>query len=268
METEKIILAFREFLKSLEYTKSTIIGYSLDIQNYLKWLESNPKKNIPAFVKYLEKKEFNPKTINHHLFALKHFEEFLAENKLEKSVKLTGLSDELIAPTIDITNVEFTNKDIETFIAEIKKTGNKRYIALVLLMAKAGLKISEALDLKIENINGNRIIIKNDERKMIRSARASKEVQEGIKDYLDSRKGESQYLFNSNKSVRLDRTVVNRFFKEYGISPKQLRQFFIIQCMLKDMDMSDISKKAGIKSIHWIFSRYEALNVNEEDFNN
>jgi integrase/recombinase XerD len=267
METEKIIKAFREFLKSLEYTKSTITGYSLDIQNYLKWLESNPKKAIPAFIKYLDKKEFNPKTINHHLFALKHLEEFLAVSKLEKSVKLTGLSDELIAPTFDLTDVQFTKKDIENFIAEINKTGNKRYIALVLLMTKTGLKISEALNLKTENISGNKIIVINDERKMIRSVKANKEVQEAIKDYLASRKGESPYLFNSNKSDKLDRTQVNRFFKEYGISPKHLRQYFIIQCLLNNMDMADISKKAGIKSLHWIFSRYETLYVDEEEFN-
>jgi integrase/recombinase XerD len=264
MDHEKLIKAFREFLKSLEYTKSTITGYSLDIQNYFKWLKDNPKKNIPAFVKFLEKKEFNPKTINHHLFALKHLEDFLSTNKLEKSVKLTGLSDELIAPTYDLNEVEFTKQDIENFISEIKKTGNKRYIALVLLMAKSGLKISEALDIKIENIAGNRIIIKNDERKIIRSARASKEVQEAIKDYLADRKSESPYLFNSNKSDRLDRTVVNRFFKEFNLTPKQLRQYFIIQCLENNKDMADISRFAGIKTIQWIFSRYENMYYDPE----
>jgi integrase/recombinase XerD len=265
MDTAEIITGFREFLKSLGYTQSTITGYSLDVHNYMKWLELNPKKKVPAFIKYLKKNEFNPKTINHHIFALQHLQEYLGRIKASKKIPLEGLSLGLLFPVNESSEIDFTTGEIETFINQIKKTGNKRYIALVLLMAKAGLKISEALNLKTENISGTKIMIKNDERKIIRSVRATREISEAINDYLASRKGETTYLFNSNKSKRLDRTVVNRFFQEYGISPKQLRQYFIIRCLIKDMNKADISKKSGIKSYQWILSRYVSLDFVEDE---
>jgi integrase/recombinase XerD len=267
MDKEKILLGFKEYLKSHNFTKSTITGYFLDVHNFVKWQEDNKSSNVKHFIQHLRKNEIKPQTVNHHLYALKRFSDFLAQNNLAKEINITGLDDDLFYPTLDLTYIEFTKPDIDKFIAEVTASGNKRYIALVLLMAKAGLKISEALDLKLENISGSRIMIKNDERERVRGVKASKEVISAIQDYLKDRKGESHYLFNSNKSARLDRTVVNRFFQQYQVTPKQLRQYFIIQCLENNQDMENISKKAGIKSLQWIMSRYENMYYEPDKFN-
>src|SRR5688500_9005561 len=115
MGAAEIISGFRDFLKSLGYSQSTLTGYSLDVHNYLKWLEINPKKKVPAFIKYLKKNEFNPKTINHHIFALQHLREYLESIKAGKRFPLEGLGLELLCPVNESSEIDFTTGEIDTF---------------------------------------------------------------------------------------------------------------------------------------------------------
>src|SRR5689334_19100513 len=108
MEKEKIIAGFKEYLKSLGFTKSTVTGYSLDVQNFLKWQEEENNSEVKGFIRFLRKNEINPKTVNHHLYALKKLEEYLTERNLGKLIKITGLDDDLLYPTLDLTYIEFT----------------------------------------------------------------------------------------------------------------------------------------------------------------
>lgn len=84
-------------------------------------------------------------------------------------------------------------------------------------------------------------------------------VKSAIQSWLKERKEkgiDSEYLFVSNRNKPLDRTTINKLFKEYSehigkeITPHDLRHFFCSHAINSGMSVHEVANQAGHSNIH------------------
>ena len=159
------------------------------------------------------------------------------------------------------TNI--TTDEVKQFFEDIKNDNKKtalRDFAIVYLLAFTGIRISECLNLQYRDLdlveqemiihgkgNKQRIVYLNDS------------VCDVLKDYLNNNRNakhygdnvKSQYIFISNRSIKLTTSRVNQIFDIYNdkIHPHSLRHWFCTHALESDMDIHEIANQAGHSNI-------------------
>ncbi len=258
---------FSVFLEQNKKSKNTIKGYLLDLNEYFKWFSGSYDKeckmllrqNVLEFKSYLQNiKRNNAKTINHKLCCLKKYNEFLIESGIQKDLVINNkdmikLQREYVSPT-KISEIE-----TKQFLQAILENGNKRNYAIAVILAYGGLRISEALNIQMDdfNLESGECIIRNGKGDKQRIVIINSKITMALKEYLIERNNyitakESSYLFITTRSLKMDRSSLNRIFHEYNskITPHQLRHFFCTNAIEKNISIHEVAYQAGHSNIH------------------
>lgn len=263
---EDLLYDFENFMNESGKSKNTIKSYLLHVRHYLKWFEETYglefkklyRENVLEYKNYLlnvkkhKGKRLNGKSINAKLSALLQFNRFLKKEKIQEDIVIDDI--DLIKIQTNYANpTDITKADVENFRQKILESGDKRLYALVTLLAYTGLRISEALNIKIEDMNleTRELIVKKGKGYKQRIVYLNSKVINAIKEYLKIRESDSEYLFVSRQSDRLDRTVINRHFKKYSnkITPHKLRHFFCTNAIENGFAVHEVANIAGHSSI-------------------
>ncbi|MFW5720609.1 MAG: tyrosine-type recombinase/integrase [Candidatus Dojkabacteria bacterium] len=268
IEQQAMLLTdFKKYLESEHKSPHTIRGYLLNIQLYRKWFKTSfgkpPEKlyreNILEFRSYLiQVVQQNARTINHKLSSLRKYNEFLIEQGVQKDMAvlqkdMMKIQQSYASPTT------ITEQDVKAFMQEVLEHETKRDYALVVLMAYTGVRISEALDVKLSdfNLQSGECIIRSGKGAKQRIVPLNNRVVEVLGEYLKFRDNYkkasiSDFLFVSKDSIRLNRTVVNDMFNRHSdtITPHQLRHFFCTNALEKGLGIHEVANIAGHTNIH------------------
>ncbi|KYD14314.1 MULTISPECIES: tyrosine-type recombinase/integrase [Saccharococcus] len=260
---------FEQYLREEGKSENTIKGYLQSVSGFLKWFDESKgvefkqlhRENVQEYISFLRTvKNAKPKTINTKLNALVKFNEFLIETKVQRDMVLTKKDYMKVQQQYaSLAKVEL--KDVEKFRQLVLDSGNKRNYALVTLLAYAGLRISEALNLKMSDFNlvSREITVRSGKGDKYRVVFMNDKVKSALQSWLKERKEkgiDSEYLFVSNRNKRLDRTTVNKLFKEYSerigkdITPHDLRHFFCSHAIHSGMSVHEVANQAGHSNIH------------------
>ena len=108
---------------------------------------------MKEYISYLKTvQQSKPKTINTKINDLIKFNEFLVESGQQSDMVITKKAFQKVQQQYaSLAKVEL--KDVEKFRQLILDSGNKINYSLVTLLAYAGLRISEALNLKMNDFN-------------------------------------------------------------------------------------------------------------------
>jgi integrase/recombinase XerD len=151
-----------------------------------------------------------------------------------------------------------TKSEVEAFRQKILETDNKRDYSLATLLAYSGLRISEAINLKLSDINlpAQEILVRYGKGKKQRLVIINDKVVNAIKQYLKDRESQrfkdSEYLFISRESEKVSRTRVNHIFNNYSnkITPHTLRHFFCSYAIENGWSVHEVAGQAGHSNIH------------------
>jgi integrase/recombinase XerD len=266
----KTLEQYREHLTQLGKSKNTIDGYILDVSVYLKWLNKEitylTRQDILSYKYYLKNtKQINGKTINHILTSIRGYNQFAQpENIVVLKDDYFKIQKQYLSP------LKVTEKEVLKFLDKIKTNEPKRNYAIICLIANTGLRISELLNLKLNDYNlktGN-CIIRNGkgekQREITLNSTAIAIIQESLiirQDYKYS--ANSEYLFVSQKGEKLDRKTINKIFDDYSkkITPHQLRHFFATNA-LENMNIYELASQLGHTDIK---TTQIYTHVNKED---
>jgi len=261
--------SFIQYLQKEGKSENTIKGYIQSISGFLKWFDQSKgvefqrlhHENVREYLSFLKTiKNSKPKTINTKVNALIKFNEFLVESNVQEEMVLTKKDYVKVQQQYaSLAKVEY--KDVEKFRQMVLDSGNKRNYALVTLLAYAGLRISEALNLKLDdfNITSREILVKNGKGSKSRTVFMNDKVKAALQSWLQEREKEgieNEQLFVSNRNKQMDRTTVNKLFKEYAeklgkdITPHDLRHFFCSHAINKGMSVHEVANQAGHSNIH------------------
>lgn len=260
---------FQEYLLKDNKSENTIKGYIQSVSGFLNWFDESKgvefkklhRENVQDYISFLKTvKKSKPKTINTKINALMKFNEYLVESNVQESIVLTKKDYVKIQQQYaSLAKVEY--KDVEKFRQLILDSGSKRNYAIITLLAYAGLRISEALNLKMDdfNLTTRDLIVQEGKGNKTRTVIINDKVKTSIQAWKRERKEkgiENEYLFVSNRNKRIDRTTINKLFSKYKdeigkeITPHDLRHFFVSHALNNGMKIHIVASQAGHSNIH------------------
>jgi len=211
-------------------------------------------KDIRKWVLYLETEGYKPVTIKTRLAGVKLFYRYCVEEQSIKespaaSVPFPFVEDSL-PKYLEIEQLEQLRKLVE---------GKVRDRAIIELLYATGIRISELVQMKKEDIDwSERIIhIPRGKRKKGRIVLFTRNCGQYLQKYLDQRSDDLPYLFINNKRTnsickRFIQYKFNDYKKELGfhVTPHTLRHTFAAHLAMKGMPLECIQVLLGHDTPH------------------
>lgn len=281
-----------EFLRYLlidkGYSNNTINSYRIDLEKFLEFNKNTSINNISnedlkRYVKYLKEENLNEKSISRNISCLKSFYKFLI---IEKYIN-NNPSDAIFMPKIKKTLPKILTEKEVLDLLDIELIDNFSYRnkAMLELMYATGLRVSELVNLKLNDIDLNQDIVRT-------MGKGSKEriipIGDYAKEYLEKylyeyrgtmlKKNNNDYLFLNNHGNKMTRQgffkIIKKIAKEKGIdkdlSPHTLRHSFASHLLKYGADLRTIQELLGHSDISttqiYTHITNEELKKNYENF--
>ena len=196
----------------------------------------------------------NEARINGILYALTQFDMFLTETGRQPRRALGD--SEFMTPhsrffdTDRSDRVILTEKEVESFRQLILcETGIRNY-AFITLMAYAGLRVSEMLNLmkRDADLPNRRLYIARLNNYNERTVTINDKVYNALSEYMAGSDITGKWLFpGRSERGKFSRIQVFRICKDYSdkINPARLRHFYCINAMRQGLSLKEIASQAG-----------------------
>jgi len=156
---EECINLFLDYLTyEKKYSDNTVEGYRKDLEEFLQYITDKKENyknmnysNVTEYLIYLSDKKLSPSSINRHLSALRSFYEYMMSNGLVKSNPFKLVH----GPKKDKKLPNYLKYDeFEDLVNACDETalGKRNKMILELLFA-TGIRVSEAVNIKLSDIN-------------------------------------------------------------------------------------------------------------------
>ena len=278
MSNYDIITEYELYLKvEKKYSINTINTYITNISSFSEFVNKNFKnveeEDIKKYLMHLNKNNISEKSVANKISSLKSFYKYLIIEKITSKSPLDKIELPKIKKTLPKANILLNIPLNDKF--------DYRNKAMIELLYATGLRVSELVNLKLNNINFDQEYLKT-------MGKGSKEriVPIGeyamyyLKYYIDNyrndflRDKESEYIFISNQSKKMTRQtfflLLKKIAKKEGIktyfSPHTLRHSFATHLLRYGADLRSIQELLGHSSISTtqIYTHVEKEKVKEE----
>ena len=246
-------------------SKNTGLAYKTDLKAFLKYLEENNIKledvrhqNITDFLWQLKQKGLKISSIYRMTEAVRQYYKFLV---LENVIKINP-SENLISPKIPMTLPDMLSfQEVDLLLNSVNGSDiqSLRNRTMLELLYATGLRVSELINLKFDNINIDekfvRIIGKGNKERLIPF---TEKAQMYLKIYLNNRqKAKSNYIFLTRLGKPISRIEFWRQLKNIAIaagitkkiSPHTLRHSFATHILSAGADIRFVQEMLGHSSI-------------------
>ena len=262
---------FENYLKNVKkYSINTVNSYVSDINIFISYLsvEKVNYKNINrdiirSYLKYLDENNYKSSSINRILSSLNDYYNYLVKNKI---IKYNYFND-INRPRKEKKLPNFINyAEYMNLISTIEKEDNAylrlRNLLLLEILFDTGLRVSEAVNIKIKDID-----FKNHSIKVLGKGSKERIVYFGdyasnyLEEYLNLRKGikssDDEYLFWNKNYQKLTRRgaeyLINNIAKKallkQKITPHTLRHTFATEMLNNGCDIRSVQELLGHKSL-------------------
>jgi len=242
---EALLKKLKDELEIRNFSKQTVKGYTYSVDKFLKF-SKNLGLNEEAIKKYVQINLGNkkPSSVRKDLFAIKFFFEVILKQKLNiPNPKKNSPLPEIL-----------TTEEIRKLIGNTKNTKHK---IIIKLLYGAGLRVSEIVSLKKDNLNFEEALIH------IKLAKGGKDrfvkipesISKELKEFSNLEAG--KYLFESNRGGRLTTATIQAILKNAArkaglkkrVYPHLLRHSFATHLLEAGTDLRIIQKLLGHSDI-------------------
>ena len=245
---EPDLKGFEIFLQNEELSSATCSKYLYAVEKYFEIYSELNKQNVVDWKKKLEK-TMSASSVNGRLIAIKRYATYKGVLIPVKAVKIQKI---FFADNV-ITDEQYS------YLMDCLKSDDMQWYYNMLVLAKTGTRVSEAIRLKKSDaVRGYAIISSKGKMRIIRFPRLLKKELVNYLKNLDSQ----DYLLQTNQSqgkYPISRGAVwyelQKFSERYGISeevmhPHSLRHHFGIKVMSKTNDVTLLADLLGHSSIN------------------
>ena len=234
---------------------------------------SEPKElyrsNVLEYISYMRNiRGYSPKSVNNHLSALRCLNKYLVQSGRQSDMAVLD-SDFMKVQIQYASPCSVDKKEVEAFRQRMLESGSKRDFAIVTLLVYAGLRRSECVDLKLNQVDlvakEIRVIGKGDKQRLVY---INDRIATAIREYLKERNADSPYLFASRQCAKLSASRINQIFNKYSdtITPKTLRHFFCSNALENGYSIHEVANQAGHSNVQTtlIYSNPSAKQMKEK----
>lgn len=250
-----------------KYGKETIDSYTNDINKYYLYFKNRnmslndiKRKDIILYTKYLKESNLSISSIEHNISVLRSFYKFLA---ISESFKLDPTKFFEVPKIKKSLPSVLTYEEVEILLdVDLIDKFSYRNKAMLETMYATGLRVSELVNLKVNDIDFNMCLLKT-------MGKGSKErvIPLGdkalfyLKEYLKYRpllvKHNTDYLFLNNRGNHISRQSFFKLIKQLAIkkninkdfSPHTLRHSFATHLLDNGADIVSIKEMLGHSSL-------------------
>jgi integrase/recombinase XerD len=242
----KILEIFTEKLRYKNYSPRTIDVYKSYLKNFLQLnnIKDPYQTTTNQIVKFLESYNFKSTSQqNQYIGCLKLFARYILNKKDIHLSKIERPKSEKKLPRVI---------DGEYIKSQLYKIENTKHRAILTLTYSVGLRVSEIVNLKIEDIDSKRMLIhiKNAKGRKDRIVPLSQTVLELLREYFKEYKP-IEYLFNGQNGGKYSIGSCQKIYKKYidnKTSIHTLRHSSFTNLLETGTDLRVIQKIAGHSS--------------------
>lgn len=270
MEYNILLDKFKQYLLiDKKYSTNTIESYNNDLDKYFNFMKEKnilfkniDKNDILSYIKYLKDNNINEKSIAHNISVIRSFYKFLILEKYIEKAPTEFIDLPKIKKTLpNVLSIEEVDKLLDI---NLKDSFSYRNKAMLELLYATGLRVSELVNLKSENLDLDECIVRtigkgNKERIIPIGDIAIKYLKEYIFYYrtLLLKKDKNDYLFLNNHGKKMTRQGFFKIIKKIAdeknidkdISPHTLRHSFATHLLEHGADLRSIGEMLGHSSI-------------------
>lgn len=251
---------FADYLRRLGKSENTIKTYCHNMDQFFQWcrdsFDEEPRQlyraNVLDYISYMRNiRSYHAKTVNNHLSSLRSLNEYLIG---------AGCQTEIVVLDSDFMKIQIQyaspctveQKEVEAFRQRLLEGGNKRDYAIVTLYTYSGIRRSECVNLRLDQVDLTareiRVIGKGDKQRIVY---INDKTVHAIREYLKVRDSDSPYLFVSRQSGKMNPSRINQIFNQYSdtITPKTLRHYFCSHALETDYAIHELANQAGHSSV-------------------
>ena len=262
-----------EYIKELSvnknYSENTIEAYKRDLDEYFLYLKNNNKnyldidyESIRKYLSFLNDKKDTNSTISRKISSLRGFYSYLRLNEKIKNnpFKLINLPKK----EQKLPRFFYYNELEELFVAcDISTSLGQRNLAILEVLYATGTRVSELINIKLEDINFNEKQIKvlgkgNKERIVFLGEYAVDALEDYLNDgYLFLNKYNLDYVFLNHLGNKITRRgiedILTKLIKKTSIdkkiSPHMIRHSFATHLLNEGCDLESVQEMLGHESI-------------------
>jgi len=269
---KELIDSFLDYL-SVErgLAKNTIVAYREDLNIYLDFmikrgidaLSKVSKNDIIEFMLFQKDAGISPVSISRRLAAIRMFHRFLARERVLKNDPTTLIDSPKLWKKVPDT---LSLNEVEALISQPdpRDFQGARDRAILETLYATGMRVSEATDLKVNNVNLDigflRCIGKGNKERVIPLGR---KAIKSIKRYSEFsrphflKKKESEFLFLNRSGKKISRQSIWKLIKQYAKEAKikkpikvhTLRHSFATHLLERGADLRSVQEMLGHSSI-------------------
>ena len=253
MEYKGYLDEFLSYLENVkEYSKYTIISYKSDLEGFIMHSDSKSINDtiIKSYIKNLSIKGYSNSTINRKISSLKSFEKWLYEmNKIHTmhSKKIKYLKMPQTLPEV------LSSSYINQLIDELDTSTDEdiRDKAIIELLYSSGLRVSELVNLDLEDFNDNEIIKVSGKGKKERLVPLNSKAINSIQVWKNNSRSNIAHtseksLFVGRRGSRIDVRQVRRIvLNKLGTYPHAVRHSFATHLLEGGADIRIVQELLG-----------------------
>ncbi|WP_419741986.1 tyrosine-type recombinase/integrase [Paraclostridium dentum] len=263
----QLLNEYIEYIKSIrKLTENTVSSYFIDIKKYLTYIENksinlfeSTENDIISYIIELEKNNVSTATISRSISSIKSFYEYLFLNRYIES----NISKNIKKPKIEKKEIDILSlKEIEALLdfPEPKNAKDIRDKAIFEILYGTGMKVTELIDLDLDDVNLEFDYICCESGKNPRVIPMSKTTKKYLDNYLTKSRSEilktnfqEKALFTNSNGTRFTRQGLWKLLKKHAkraninknINPTILRNSFAIHLLNQGANIAVVSKILG-----------------------
>ena len=244
------------YMKDLEHFRDFIVSRSIDR------LSDVSNSDIVAYLMELKKQGRSKSTVNRRLTSIRTFYKYLLrEGKVRENP-----AEDIKSPRIEKKDIEFLSIDEVNRLMTLPDESTKgiRDRAILELMYATGIRASELIDMKIDDLNMRMGFVKcTGEHSKARIIPIGRPARHALEDYVyDARpvllkKSTNEKLFVNYAGESMTRQGLWKILKEYGeeaglkirLTPQVLRNSFAVHMLQNGADIKSIQELMGHEDI-------------------
>jgi len=260
----KELEAFLEYISvTRALSKKSVSAYESDLVQ-IEETFSKPliTLNTSTLLSLLSKYE-NKRTLNRKFSSVNAFFDFCyKENFKEKSHKLKFAKVPKLLPKF------LTYEKVRAGLDLIDKTTwlGKRDYALIMFLYASGTRISECLELSNEDMQEEWLHVRHAKGEKERIVPLAKVAINAIKEYLNAREFEKEFVWSNYKGDKLSRISAYKITQKYlGVSPHVLRHSYATSLITGGADLRVVQELLGHASLltTQIYTHIQKQNLKE-----